>query len=203
MEAGCSVGSNLAILSKTAEQVVAFDSNMTALRLAYGYIQGEAIQVPRREEGRAFSLGDRLIQGLPLPNVSLVCGDALDPPLVAECADIVVAMNLLDSVASPLNLLGQMDAILKPGGLLVITSPFSWNDAITPPNEQLAGSLDPAFDGLTSDQALLHVLEGKSPYHPHLRYKMLTSTDVPWKLREHARCTVHYRVFACVLRKTA
>ena len=110
-------------------------------------------------------------------------------------------MNLLDNVTSPLNLLAQLDALLKPGGLLVVASPFNWNDAITPANEQLAGSLDPAFEGLDSAQALKTVMSGQSPYHTHLSYTVVDERNVSWSIREHARCSVLYQVFMCALRK--
>jgi SAM-dependent methyltransferase len=65
-----------------------------------------------------------------------VLGDALDPPFPAGCCERVVSLNLLDSVADPDLLLSQMHALLQPGGRLVLASPFSWQDALTPPRQQ-------------------------------------------------------------------
>lgn len=59
--------------------------------------------------------------------------DALEPPLPGGAFDAVVALNLLDSCRDPLLLLQQMDALLAPGGTLVLASPFAWDPAITPP----------------------------------------------------------------------
>ena len=85
---------------------------------------------------------------------------------------------------------------------MIVASPFNWNDSITPPNEQIAGSLDPEFEGLDSSSALLKVMEGRSSYHPHLMYTCVGSQDVDWKVREHDRCDVHFRVHLCALRKS-
>ena len=203
IEAGCSVGADLPTLARVSKRVIGFDSYMTPLRIAHRYISGEEVILPLRDEGRGFSLDKDPIRTDALTNVSLVCGDALDPPFLPESADLVVAMNLLDNVTSPLNLLAQLDAILKPGGLLIVASPFNWNDAITPPNEQLAGSLDPVFEGLNSAQALIQIVEGRSRYHTHLNYSVVDERDLSWVIREHSRCRVEYTVFACALRKAS
>ncbi len=62
-----------------------------------------------------------------------VLADALDPPFEAHSFGAVVATNLLDSCRDPALLLGQMDALLRPGGTLLVTSPLAWDPGVTPP----------------------------------------------------------------------
>jgi SAM-dependent methyltransferase len=201
VEAGCSIGSDLRALSAIAERVVGFDAYITPLRLAARHITGNSIHIPTHDEGRGFSYVREALTLRPNSRISVVCGDALDPPFLPESVDVVLATNVLDNVPSPMNLLAQMDAILRPGGLMIIASPFNWVDAITPINEQLAGGLDPTFQGMDSAAAIAKLMAGKSHYHTHLRHEILETQEVLWRVVEHKRCQVQYRVHVCALRK--
>jgi len=98
IEAGCSVGADLHTLSQKARRVIGFDAYITPLRYALKHITGQSFSIPQRNEGRGFSFAENELSPQRLSNVSLICADALDPPFLPECADIVVAMNLLDNV---------------------------------------------------------------------------------------------------------
>lgn len=77
-----------------------------------------------------------------------VCGDAADPPFLPDRFDAVVLANVLDSCAEPGLVLGQADALLKPGGTLVVTCAYAFQDAITPRARRFAPSdLVAALDG--------------------------------------------------------
>lgn len=67
---------------------------------------------------------------------SAVLGDALDPPFLAESFDAVLLLNLLDSCREPFLALQQADALLAPGGTLVLSCAFAWQDAVTPPDQR-------------------------------------------------------------------
>jgi len=67
-----------------------------------------------------------------------ILADALDPPFSGSTFDAVLAINLLDSCRDPFLLLQQADALLRPGGTLVLSSPFHWRDEITPPRNWLS-----------------------------------------------------------------
>lgn len=58
--------------------------------------------------------------------------DAHDPPFLAESFDHVLLLNLLDSCREPYLVLQQADALLAPGGTLLISCAFAWQDSVTP-----------------------------------------------------------------------
>ncbi len=125
--------------------------------------------------------------------VSVVCGDALDPPLFAERFDLVYLGAALDSVRDPWLLLGQADALLAPGGLLVAATPFAWDDAVTPPEAQIDGP-----------EALRAALTGGVAGLEHLAYQVVESADgLPWNLRRDARSVTCFSVDWVVARKIA
>ena len=71
------------------------------------------------------------------PGKKLVA-DILDPPLERECADVILAINVLDSITQPYLLLQRLDALLKKGGTLLLAAPFAWADHVTAPQEQIS-----------------------------------------------------------------
>ena len=202
VELGCSVGADLRMLSTYAEAVVGIDLAIAGLRAAQTHLDGEPIPFLRRVEGRSFATEDPI--HLPaLDNILVAVGDAYDPPLYPGTVDVVLASNLLDTVARPLALIAAIDRLLAPGGLLLLTSPFAWNEEITPPEEALGGGTAEAWATLGTAAGLVELLAGRVPLMPQLRYEVLEQHDVPWTLREHARAVTHYDVHVLVAKKGA
>ncbi len=200
VELGCSVGAELRALRRHARQVVGVDSNPVPLRVARLQLDGRPVTRLARVEGRSFRSLEPLVLP-PVPGVTVVAGDALDPPLAPACAHIALAANVLDNVRSPLGLILTLDRLLRPGGLLLLASPFHWVDAITPPAEQLGGGTVPAWVERGTAAGLRELLRGETPVAPELRYEILETLDAPWRVRDHDRCELHYRVHLLAARK--
>jgi|GEM_PF-1513375 len=194
VELGCSAGPDMPTLSKRASVVLGIDSHLVPLRWLARRVAGEAPQVVRRLGGRRFATHNFQDPAGDLSNVIPLLSNALDPPLVAESADVVVAINLLDSVREPLNLFLEIDRILKPGGVLLLASPFHWNDQITPLEQQLQ-TLYPELDG---PEATCFILDGGDPRLPHLSFDVVDEREVPWILWDHERCSMRYLVWMAV-----
>jgi len=188
------------MLSRYAEAVVGIDRAVAGVRAAQLHLDGEPIPFLRRVEGRSFASEDPI--HLPaLDNVLVAVADAYDPPLYRGTADVVLAANVLDTVDRPLALVAAIDALLAPGGLMLLTSPFAWNEEITPPEEALGGGTAPSWAEIGSAAGLVELFAGRTPVLPELRYEVLEQHDVPWTLREHARAVTHYDVHVLVARK--
>jgi len=121
----------------------------------------------------------------------LVCGDALDPPLIQGMFDRVVALNVLDSVRQPRQLLSVVDGLCAPNGELILASPYTWQSTVMEDHERIGGA-DPAIDVATI------LREGREL---GARYRIEDEADVPWTLRRDARSTVSYRVHSLRARK--
>jgi SAM-dependent methyltransferase len=200
VELGCSVGPDLRTLRMFAREVIGIDLSIAALRAARAQLDGEVVPLLARIEGRSFRSEDPICL-LPMDGITVAVGNALDPPLFPGVADVVASVNVLDSVRSPVNLVGQMDSTLKPGGLLIIASPFCWADDFTPPEEALGGGTIEGFASLGTADALVELLSGRLPILSHLDYEILEQSDVPWSLRDHARSVTSYDVHVLVARK--
>ena len=185
VELGCSAGGIVHALAGTAGHVVGVELGLPILRLARRVLAGEPVDYERRMIGRYYEPA-RATAPRAVDNVTLVCGDALDPPLVPRAYQRVVALNLLDSVADPLALLTVCDALCEPGGELILSSPYAWQPTITPDEARLGGA-DPA---------------GALVAHLRPTFTIEDETDLAWTLRRDSRCEVTYRVHYVRARKT-
>lgn len=106
------------------------------------------------------------------PAATRVCGDLGDPPFLACAFDAVVLANVLDSCASPDLVLAQADALLKPGGTLVVTCPYAFSDEITPRDKRF------------TPEQLASALRGERPWFGHpLNYQLSEHHDgLEWPL---------------------
>jgi len=193
VELGCSAGRIVAELAACADRVVGLELNFGAIRRARRLLDGERVAYGRRMIGRHYApveveAGDRAVARR---RRQLVCGDALDPPLIQGMYDRVVALNLLDSVRQPAQLLSVVDGLCAPGGELILASPYSWQSAVMEDHERLGGA-DPALDVA----AILR--DGREL---GARYRIDDEADVAWTLRRDARSTVTYRVHFVRARK--
>lgn len=113
--------------------------------------------------------------------------DAADPPLRAGCARSVVLANLLDACRDPGLTLAQADALLAPGGTMIITCPYTFHDEVTPP----AGRFDADM--------LRGALQGRSWFGYRLATRLIEEHDgLAWRLRVGPRAEHMFQVHVLV-----
>ena len=96
-------------------------------------------------------------------------GDALNLPMLGMF-DLVLAANLADRVKDPKRLLQKvLPALVQPGGLLLLTSPYTWSAEFTPPANWLRNSF-PSIRRILSPN-----------------FRLIRRQDLPFLLREHRR----------------
>jgi SAM-dependent methyltransferase len=193
VELGCSTGRIVAELAAGADQVAGIEMSFGAIRRARRLLDGERLVYPRRVVGRRYAVasaaaGDRAV---PAARRMLVCGDALDPPLVPAAFDRVVALNLLDSVHRPTQLLSVVDGLCKPGGEVILSSPYAWQSSVMADTERLGG-LDPAADLAATFRDGVGL---------GARYRIEDEAELPWTLRRDARSAVSYSIHYLRARK--
>ena len=193
VELGCSAGRIVAELAAGADHVVGLDLQFGIVRRARQLLDGERLAFGRRMAGRhyapvAITPGDRAV---PESRRTLICGDALDPPLIPGMFGRVVALNLLDSVSHPRRLLSVIDGLCARGGEVILSSPYSWQSNVLHDDEPFGGD-DPAAE-------LVRIL--CTGERLGARYAIEEEADVAWPLRRDARSTVSYRTHFVRARK--
>ena len=188
VELGCSAGRILAELADGADSVVGIDLHFGVLRRARKLLAGEKVAFNRRVAGRRYAIASAT--GRRAEGISLVCGDALDPPLVPGVFDRVVALNVLDSVRSPRQLLAVMTALCKRGGEVILSSPYNWQSGIVDEAERFGGD-NPA-------KALASMLTSGGLGG---QFAIEDEAELPWTLRRDARSAVAYCIHYVRARK--
>lgn len=57
-----------------------------------------------------------------------VIGSGLNLPFPAECFDVVVSFQVLEHVPEPSQFLAEANRVLKPGGSILLMTPFIWGE---------------------------------------------------------------------------
>lgn len=191
IELGCSVGRVLAHVP--AERVVGLDMHFGAVRRARRLLDGERVSYARRVIGRDYTPATITPGALTVPATHrlLACSDVLDPPLLPDSAGRVIALNMLDSVAHPRQLLGVIDGLCEPGGEVILASPYQWQSSVMAEHERFGGP-DPGA-------SLVAILAAGAGLRR--AYTIEDEAEISWTLRRDARSSVTYRTHFVRARK--
>ena len=104
-------------------------------------------------------------------------------------------LNVVDSVAAPIELLRQLPLVLEPGGRALLASPYDWSPAVTEPPAWIGGH-SPRAPGAGRSDAILRALLTPGGHVASVEGLELTAEadDVPWQVRHHERSLTTYRL---------
>ncbi|WP_233160376.1 5-histidylcysteine sulfoxide synthase [Actinophytocola xanthii] len=183
LDVGSSVGGvAFEIASRVPAEVVGIDRSTQFVDTANALAAGKTVPYERPEQAERSTL---LFARAPRPvaggGVEFRTGDAaaLSPELGSFTA--VVLANLLDRLDDPLGCLRQFidsTALLRPGGLLVVGSPWSWQPAFTDRQRWIGGA------DQSSEQALRRLLTES--------FDLVAESNEAGVMRDHRR---HYEFF--------
>ena len=117
-------------------------------------------------------------------NVSFMQGDACNLTDKYTDYDLVFAGNLIDRLYKPTDFLASIKDRIRPGGLLVITSPYTWLEEFTPKENWLGG-----FKAQTGEN--YSTLEGLAENLAPEFELVGDPQDIPFVIRETARKFQH------------
>lgn len=204
LELGCGVGRvcfELAARGQTS--VVGIDANLPMLRCAAGVRSEGTARFAVRRAGVLYEPVVCKHDSAGRERVELWCGEALDPPFAEGSFGTVLALNVLDCVASPVQLLQRASAMLRPGGRLMLTTPYDWTAGVTPIEAWLGGH-SPRSDLAGDPAAVLRGLLDPAAPGPTIDGLRLTAEKdgLPWITRLHDRAKLEYSVHAIIAEKT-
>jgi 5-histidylcysteine sulfoxide synthase/putative 4-mercaptohistidine N1-methyltranferase len=186
LDIGCSVGRSAFEFARHFSHVDAIDFSARFIQSGVRLQQGEEVfyEIPTEGEltvGRAVSL-DRLGLAATAGRVAFTQGDACNLKPLSAGYDLVFAGNLIDRLYDPALFLEGIADRINPGGILAITSPYTWLEEYTPRSKWLGGRREHG-EPLTTAQGLAGLLGG--------RFELLSSADIPFVIRETARKHQH------------
>lgn len=204
LELGCGVGRVcFELAAQGCTSVIGIDANLPMLRCAAGVRSEGAARFAVRRAGVLYEPVTRAHDSVGRERVELWCAEALDPPFEAGSFDTVLALNVLDCVTSPVRMLQRASAMLRPGGRLMLTTPYDWTAGVTPMEAWLGGH-SPRSDLAGDPAAVLRSLLDPAASGPTIDGLRLTAEKdgLPWVTRLHDRARLEYSVHAIVAEKS-
>jgi 5-histidylcysteine sulfoxide synthase/putative 4-mercaptohistidine N1-methyltranferase len=186
LDIGCSVGRSALEFARAFEHVDAIDFSARFIQSGVRLQEGGEIhyEVPTEGEltvARSVSL-EKLGLGALRTQVAFMQGDACNLKSLYTGYDLVFAGNLVDRLYDPAMFLDAIGDRVLPGGLLVITSPYTWLEEYTPKSKWLGGRREHG-EALTTFAGIARALDGG--------FDLVHRTDVPFVIRETARKHQH------------
>lgn len=176
LDLGCAVGRSSFELACHCREVVGIDYSRAFIAAAERLRAAGVLHYTMPEEGRR---GRECEARVPVDSarsrVSFEVGDAQNLRPDLGSFDVVIACNLICRLSRPMALLERLPELVKPGGTLVITTPFSWLEEFTPAEHWLGGQ-ETGEDSFTGLKAAL--TPAFQPKRVH---------DMPMLIREHGR----------------
>jgi 5-histidylcysteine sulfoxide synthase/putative 4-mercaptohistidine N1-methyltranferase len=188
LDLGCAVGRAAFELAVGGfEQVTGLDFSTRFFRLATRMRDEGYLRYALPEEGEVVSFHEIGLKDLGLDSVRDLVrfyqADACNIPDKFTGYDLVLAANLIDRLYLPRRFLAMIHERMNPGGLLVITSPYTWLEEYTRKEEWLGGYREAGEPVWTLDGL-------KEALSPHFRL-LGEPRDVPFVIRETRRKFQH------------
>ncbi len=196
LDVGCSVGGASFALASEFKHVEAVDLSELFIETAKKIQSEGELTYQCKEEGELFSKLSAVVSAGTRKRVNFRRADACSLPSEYLDFDAVLLGNLLCRLPSPmacLSRMGGMRGIVKKGGLLVVTTPFTWMERFTPKDAWLGGFMDADGQPVKSVDRLLSLLQAD--------FELLERKEMPLVIREHSRKYQYIVALATVWRR--
>jgi putative 4-mercaptohistidine N1-methyltranferase len=143
LDLGCAVGRASFELAREFEHVTGIDFSARFIRVALQLKERGNAYFELVEEGDVVSYHEARLSDAGLEDaaqrVEFFQGDATNLKPQFTDYDLILAANLLDRLYDPKRFLETIHQRLKPGGILVVTSPYTWLEEFTKKENWLGG----------------------------------------------------------------
>lgn len=198
LDIGCATGRASFELARYFDTVTGMDYSARFIDVALQLTSGEDFRYVVPEEGelveyRQVRLKEFGLEAEQAQRIQFVQGDACNLKPQPERYDLVLASNLIDRLRQPKRFLQDITPMIRSGGLLVLSSPYTWLEDFTP-KENWLGGIRENGEALTTYQALQRVLREAFE-------EVAPPQDVPFVIRETARKFQHTQAQVSFWRK--
>ena len=187
LELGCAVGRGAFELANVFEQVTAIDFSARFIQIAAQMQQQGTITFQQTIEGEITDTITRKIEDFSFMHVrdrvAFWQGDACNLKPHFTGYDLILATNLLDRLYDPKLFLRDIHTRLNTDGILILTSPYTWEESSTDKALWIGGYTDESGQEHYTLDGLKRLLE------PH--FTLVDTQDIPFILRESARKFQH------------
>jgi putative 4-mercaptohistidine N1-methyltranferase len=179
LDLGCAVGRSSFEFARHCTSVVGIDFSRRFIDAASALQKTGALTYRRVDEGNlTTALTARVPAEIDRGRTSFETGDAMHLRDDLGVFDVVLLANLVDRLSEPRLCLNRLPELIRPGGQLIVTSPYTWLEEFTPQAHWLGG-FERNGRNVTTLDGLHTVLDPA--------FELITVKDLPFLIREHAR----------------
>lgn len=187
LDLGCATGRSTFELARVFERVTGLDFSARFIQVGEQLKREGRIRYVLPDEGELVShhehtLAEYALHGV-APRVGFQQADACNLKPLHTGYDLVLAANLIDRLYSPARFLRDVHTRIRAGGLLVLSSPYTWLTEHTPRESWIGGFKQDGENFSTLDG--LHAL-----LDAHFE-RVAPPRDVPFVIRETRRKFQH------------
>lgn len=199
IDLGCGTGRGTWSLAARGDvPTVGADLNFSMLRLAQTLaLEGEA-RWERRRIGVVYDPATaRLPDAMAALPVDFWAMDAMALPFPAGRFDAALAVNLVDCIPGPTNLIAETARVMAGDAPVVFTTPYDWSATVAEPAAWIGGHSQRGPTGGAGEPVLCETLR---------QYGLIPQNAldaVPWRLRMHARAVMEYSLHVVACRRAA
>lgn len=187
LDLGCATGRATYELAKNFDEVEGIDFSVRFVGVGAKLKTDGYVAFHENVEGEIVKNKKVTIQELGYENlkdkVSFWQGDACNMKPNFNSYDLIMATNLIDRLYNPRLFLDTIDERLNDDGILVITSPYTWQESSTKKEYWLGGYKDENGDEVRTIDTLKKVLDAK--------FELLHVEDLDFVIKETARKFQH------------
>ena len=179
---GCAIGRSTFELARGFDEVIGVDFSARFIQEAEVLKQDAVLRYMMPTEGELESFHEVSLSKFGLEEerkkVSFWQADACNLKPIFKGFDLIFAGNLIDRLYDPQKFLESLPDRLNEGGILILSSPYTWQEESTP-KEKWIGGYKRDGENVSTLQGLEEIL-GKA-------FRLLETKNVPFVIQETAR----------------
>jgi len=183
---GCAIGRSSFELARGFDEVIGVDFSARFIQEAEVLKQNGVLRYTVPTEGELESFHEIKLSNYTLEDeaqkVSFWQADACNLKPIFKDFDLIFAGNLIDRLYDPQKFLDSLADRLNGGGMLMLTSPYTWQEESTP-KEKWIGGYKRDGENVTTLQGLEEILGND--------FTLVETKDVPFVIQETARKHQH------------
>ena len=183
LDIGCGVGATTFELSRAFLRVIGVDTTKTYINAAKTLKDRGWMRYSSTVEGDLTTEHSSVVaEDIERDRVNFAVVNDLSsiPREFAGPHDAVLAANVLCRVHDPLKFLGQLPKLVRPGGVVVLSSPYDWKESCTPRSSWLGGFKDRNGEEVHSAERLQAVMKAE--------FDLVAEEELPFLMgKEHGR----------------
>ena len=182
LDIGCAIGRSSFELARGFDEVIGVDFSTRFIQEAQKMKEEGVLRYVMPTEGELEVFYEVQLSSFSLENeaekVSFWQADACNLKPILKDFDLIFAGNLLDRLYDPQKFLESMVSRLNEKGLLILTSPYTWQEESTP-KEKWIGGYKRDGESVSTLQGLEEILGND--------FKLLDTKDISFVIKETAR----------------